>query len=129
MPYKPDENITMEEHYLRNNLNIQYEWDDFQKLQNQLPENLKWKKLTSTQSLFHKFGQGNNRKYVSACEHFEAVYTKENYLVDEKFSAMNMGTYNYYGPSQTELHAKVDVETWGKWGNTEKGWIWSKVFK
>ena len=90
-----------------------------------VPKNPRPQKSSLLQSLFHKFGQGNNKKYVSACEHFEAVYTKEKYLVDENFSAMNMGTYNYYGPTQMQKHNKIDVAPWEKWGNTPKGWIWS----
>ena len=80
MPNKPTESPTREEHYFRNNLNLQFEWEEFQKLNERLPENLKWKELPFEQSALHKFGQINNRKYVSACEHFEIVYTKENYL-------------------------------------------------
>ena len=126
MDSRPTGNITKEEHFFRNNLNIQFEWDDFKKLNERLPDNLKWKELEEiTKSAFHKIGQINNRKYVSACEHFEIVFTKENYLVDEGFSALNMGTYNYYGPSQEELHTNVDVLPYGKWGNTPKGWVWS----
>lgn len=120
--------MSQEEHYIRNGLNLQFEWDEFQKLNGRLPDNLKWKELPLTQSAFHKFGQANNRKYVSSCEHFEAVYTKENYLVDENFSALNMGTYNYYGSSQYDLHKKIDVAPYGKWGNTKKGWIWSELY-
>jgi len=77
-----------------------------------------WKELPWNQSVFHKFGQVNNRKYVSACEHFEIVYTKENYLVNESFSAINMGTYNYYGTTQAQMHTDMDVIPWKNWGNT-----------
>lgn len=28
-----------------------------------------------------------------------------------------MGTYNYYGPDQTELHKKYDVDSYLKWRN------------
>ena len=69
-------------------------------------------------------GQFSNRKYVSACGHFEIVYTEENYLVDERFFSLNMGTYNYYGPDKALLHEKFDVEPWIKWGNTLNGtWL------
>ena len=116
----PTDEMTKEQHYFRNKLNIQFTWSTFEKLNNRLPDNLKWKQLPWYESAFHKIGQVNNRKYVSSCEHFEVVYTKNNDLVDEKFSRINMGTYNYYGPSQPEKHKKYDVDTWVKWGNTEK---------
>ena len=34
-------------------------------------------------------------------------FTKDNQLVDAEFSSVNMGTYNYYGPSQPDEHKKV----------------------
>lgn len=76
-----------------------------------------WKELPFEQSAFHKFGQVNNKKYVSACEHFEVVYTKENFLVDEGFNSTYMGTYNYYGPSQADKHKKYDVDPYFDYGN------------
>ena len=127
MPTAPTDSITKEQHFFRNELNLQFSWETFKTLNERLPDNLKWKELPIEQSAFHKFGQINNRKYVSACEHFEVVYTKENYLVDENFSALNMGTYNFYGPAQVQKHADIDVEPWLKWGNTPKGWIWSDL--
>lgn len=123
MPERPSgEYISREEHFFRNNLNIQFEWDDFQLLNERLPENLKWRELPIEQSLLHKFGQINNRKYVSSCEHFEAVYTKNNKLVDEQYWSINMGTYNYYGPSQPAEHKKYDVDPWIEYfGNIDIG--------
>ena len=129
MPTLPTGDLSEEQHYFRNELNLQFSWETFEILNARLPDNLKWKKLEPEQSVFHKIGQINNRKYVSACEHFEAVYTKENYLVNENFSDLNMGTYNYYGPSQYDLHKNIDVAPYGKWGNTSKGWAWSRAFK
>ncbi len=129
MPSRPTQYPTEEEHFFRNELNIEFSWNDFKTLNERLPNNLKWKELKEiTKSGFHKVGQPKNRKYVSACEHFEVVYTKENYLVNEKFSAINMGTYNYYGPSQSEQHTLIDVLPYGALGNTPKGWIWSGLF-
>ena len=125
MDSKPSgEEISEEEHYFRNCLNIQFEWDEFEKLNERLPEDLKWRELPWYQSIFHKFSldtawQGNNRKYVSACEHFEVVYTKENYLVDEEFNSTYMGTYNYYGPTQAEEHKKYDVDPYFEYGNVK----------
>ena len=120
MPAPPTGDITMQQHFFRNELNLQFSWETFQTLNKNLPEHLKWKELPFEQSVFHKFGQINNRKYVSACEHFEVVYTKENYLVDKDFSATNMGTYNYFGPAQPSNHTYFDVLPWALWGNTEE---------
>ena len=39
------EELTKEQHYFRNKLNIQMSWDDFQKLQSRLPDNLKFEEL------------------------------------------------------------------------------------
>lgn len=117
----PTGDITKEEHYFRNKLNLQFRsWSDFKKLQSRLPDKLKWSELPWYKSVYHKQWQINNRKYVSACGHFEVVYTKENYLVDESFSSTNMGTYNYYGPSQAALHTQFDVNPYNKWGNVPK---------
>lgn len=104
---------------------MRFEWSEFETLNKRLPDNLKWKKLSPGESLLHKFGQAQNRKYVSACEHFEIVFTKENHLVDEHFSAMNMGTYNYFGPSNKKMHWDIDMLPYFAWGNTLDGWIWS----
>ena len=48
-------------------------------------------------------------------------------MVNEAYSEMNMGTYNYYGPSQADLHATCDVAKWLQWGNTKSGWIWTDL--
>ena len=66
------------------------------------------------------------KKIIKVDKKCTSPYTpKEKYLVDENFSAMNMGTYNYYGPTQMQKHNKIDVAPWEKWENTPKGWIWS----
>ncbi len=122
MPTLPTGVLNEEQHYFRNKLNLQFEWNTFQTLNERLPDNLKWRELPLLQSVFHKFSlgtawQGNNRKYVSACEHFELVYTKENHLVDSIFSSEYMRTYNYYGPSQADKHKKHDVDTYFLYGN------------
>ena len=78
MPTLPTGQLTQEQHYFRNKLNIEFDWDYFEKLNTRLPQNLKWRELEWNQSLLHKFGAWENRKCVSACEHFEVVYTSEN---------------------------------------------------
>ena len=123
MSSRPTGEITREEHFFRNNLNIQFSWDDFQILRKMLPETLQWDELPLHQSVFHKFGQINNRKYVSKCGHFEAVYTKDNDLVTENYYDINMGTYNYYGPSQPYEHTPYDILPWIRYvGNIDRGY-------
>lgn len=118
MPTLPTSELTQEQHYFRNNLNIEYNWGTFETLQQKLPDELKRNELPWYQSVFHKFGQIDNRKYISPNGHFEMVFSEENELVDEAFSPTNMGTYNYYGPNQDKsLHTDYDVITWAKWGN------------
>jgi hypothetical protein len=118
MSSRPTENITQEQHYFRNELNIQYDWDTFSRLNSKLPKAYQWNELNPFQSLFHKFDAIDNKKFVSADEHFEAVYTEEHYLVDAQSSSVNMGTYNYYGPTDAGKHARIDVHPWIQWGNT-----------
>ena len=130
MPSIPTETLSQEQHFYRNKLNLRIQWNDYLKLQERLPDHLQWRELKKfRENGFHRIERFDNRKYVSACEHFELVYTSENELVDERFSPMDMGTYNYYGLTQADKHTKVDVVPWIKWGNTPKGWIWSSWVK
>lgn len=67
-----------------------------------------------------------NLKFVSkGDQRFEAVYNKTRNLLTEGNDEVNMGTYNYAGPSDVSGHVKYDVEPYYKWGNTanlsEKG--------
>ena len=70
MPSRPTDSITKEQHFFRNQLNLQFSWSTFETLNERLSDNLKWRELPFEQYAFHKFGQVNNRKHVSACEHF-----------------------------------------------------------
>jgi hypothetical protein len=117
MPSRPDGDLTEEEHFFRNKLNLQFSWDDFQKLEERLPEELQWVELPWYQSIFHKHTGLRNRKYVSADGHFEIVYNSDNVLLNEFNSPSDMGTYNYYGPNDTGLHKQYDVDPWWEWGN------------
>ena len=121
---KPDSDITMEQHYFRNQLNIQYEWSDFGKLQRRLPDNLKWN--GNVLSGFHQNNTVNrpfsNRKYVSFDGYFELIFNDDNVLQTQYNNPDDMGTYNYYNPTtQSDLHFKYDVSPYGlirrKWGN------------
>ena len=128
MPAKPVGELTEEEHYFRNRLTIQFSWDLFSKLQARLPDELKWSKLGFFNSLFHKFdfrgkkyeAQGNNRKYVSACGHFEIVFTKENHLLNVRLHNAYMGTYNFYTYKNPGEHKRFDVIPWSLWGTVDE---------
>ena len=50
-----DADLSEEEHYFRNELNIEYEWEDFEKLQERFPDELKWEELPWYKSIYHKF--------------------------------------------------------------------------
>jgi RHS repeat-associated protein len=113
----PTDELTEEQHYFRNKLNLHFSWDQFQKLQERLPDELKWKELPFSQAAFHKFTGINNRKYVSSDGHFELVYNKDNVLLNENNNPADMGTYNYYGPDDKENHTKYDVVPWLNWLN------------
>jgi len=120
MKFKPSyPKVSKEVHFFRNSLNINFEWNDFVILNERLPDNFKWILLPDDQSKFHQFNAEDNRKYVSPCGHFEAVYTIDNILVDETYSPLNMGTYNYYGPNTPVLHTIFDIIPWINFGNTE----------
>ena len=128
---------TQEQHYFRNELNLEFQWEEFQILQDRLPENLKWKpeKRASYHQKIKIFGR-KNVKYVSACGHFEAVYSGLSHPTGEDGNRLlwtkhnnpyDMGTYNYTGPSNAGGHTIQDVIPYGalallghsflKWGN------------
>jgi hypothetical protein len=124
MPSKPTEDLTKEEHFFRNNLNVQYDWGDFQILQKNLPDDLKWVELPYVQTLFHQNLALNNRKYVSADGHFEMIFDSDDILQTEDNNYRDMGTYNYYGPNDTANHTTYDVKPYFKWGNIPNTSIW-----
>jgi|GEM_PF-2208623 len=47
----------------------------------------------------------------------EAVYDIDGHLVTDD---INMGTYNFVGPSNAKGHYEYDVAPFYEWGNTEK---------
>ena len=131
--------LTPELHYFRNKLNIEYEWNDFEKLNERLPEKYRWERMGTFDSSFHQntatLGKPN-RKYVSFDGYFEAVYSYDNVLLNEETASIDMGTYNY-SPStawkrnknenikNAELKAKLkhteeDVVTYFAKQNTKK---------
>lgn len=116
--------MTAEEHYFRNNLNIEFEWEDFQKLQERLPDKYKW--YDEKLSLFHQnnvspslnsieeYGLLDgvlNKKMVSACGHFEIVYSANKDIQNQYNNSDDMGTYNFFSPKDNkDKHAEYDVK-------------------
>lgn len=84
-----------------------------------LPKDKQWKLLGPTAAAFHMNGENGvyNLKFVSADEHFEAVYNKAGELLTADNDPDNMGTYNYFGPNDAKNHVKYDVDPYYKWGN------------
>ena len=78
---------------------MQYSYSDFEKLNNRLPDNLKWVKCSDSASAEHQHhtvGGTNNEKWISADGHFEAVYSSAHVLQTQYNNPDDMGTYNYY---------------------------------
>ena len=121
MSSKPSALMSREQHYFRNKLNIEFEWYVFQKLQSKLPEYLKWRQLSGSESVYHQNTAPNkdNRKYVSKCSHFEMVFNNKNELLNEKTCDIDMGTYNFYGPDKPIEHFTYDVTPYYSWENTQ----------
>ena len=75
------------------------------------------------QSIYHIYGDEGlfNTKFISKGDgRYEAVYNRDGLLLTEKNDPVNMGTYNYCGPSKNPLtHWLLDVSTYNKWGNVK----------
>lgn len=105
-------------HYFRNKLNKAP-----MKLADLLADKDKWEILPREKAAFHMNGKDGifNLKFVSkGDQRFEAVYDKNEILLTEENDPVNMGTYNFTGPNDFSKHKLYDVETYYKWGNTEK---------
>ena len=117
--------ITQEQHYFRNNLNLNFSWAEYEKMQERLPNDMRWK--DNIAASYHQNNTVNdepNRKYVSFDGHFELVFNGDNALQTQYNNSDDMGTYNYYDPDADGVgHAIYDVEPYGlipgmiKWGN------------
>ena len=127
LPELPDK-ITEDIHYFRNKLNIEYEWKDFEKLNERLPEEYRWKILGFPADLMHQNTSPSiitkkNIKYVSFDGYFEAVYSYNNNktLLNEGKYDVDMGTYNYIPSGKNFLgHLKKDMFTYDAYKNTKK---------
>lgn len=127
-PEEADEIIFNSEiHYFRNKLNIEFDWETFQKIQNRLPEKYKWEEMSLGVSLYHQIMTMpplSNKKYVSFDGYFEAVYTYDGELLNEETSKLNMGTYNYAPSTEGGFNAIIghfvkDMLTYWLLGNVE----------
>ncbi|OPZ88488.1 MAG: hypothetical protein BWY74_03121 [Firmicutes bacterium ADurb.Bin419] len=114
--------IDQEIHFFRNKINrAPNSLNELIKLNQILPREKRWKLLPPEQAAFHMNGEYGefNLKFVSYDEHFEAVYNKNGVLLTEENDAINMGTYNYFGPNNNAgNHIKLDVKPYYEWGNT-----------
>jgi hypothetical protein len=124
MPKKLTDSPTKEQHYFRNELNLDFTWMQLEKMQKLLPDNMKWddKVSAALHQKNKKISVANNKKYVSFDGHFELMYDYQNILLTAANDPYNMGTYNYSSPSDSEGHIKQDVEPYGiglflNWGN------------
>jgi len=114
MPEKPENVDSVEVHYFRNKLNIEYSWEEFEKLNERLPEKYRWIKMGLLASWEHQktadVGKWNS-KFVSADGYFEAIYSFDNVLLNEKNAPEDMGTYNF-NPS-TDWESPLELgEAW-----------------
>jgi len=85
---------------------------------NQSNPNSQWILLDPSSSAYHMSGAGGeyNVKFVSPDGMFEAVYDSRTGRRVE--SAKNMGTYNFFGPSNSASHYDYDVVPYYEHGNT-----------
>lgn len=79
------------------------------KLNDILPENMKWGEVTSTLHQHHTVDGKDNIKYISADGHFEIVYNGNNETQNQYNNPDDIRTYNYYSPT-TEIvqHGEYD---------------------
>ncbi len=107
------------EHYYRNNLNIEFSYDELMKLNERLPENMKW--TDDVAADFHQNHTVNgqdNIKYVSADGHFEIVYNANGEIQNQYNDTDDMGTYNYCSPESDPIgHVTYDIVPYMAHGN------------
>ena len=110
MPSLPGNTLTKDEHFFRNELNIQLSYNDIQKLNNNpdVPDCVKWDLLSLDASALHQNTAvgGPNLKYVSKDGHFEVVFNANHQII---YDPLDMGTYNYVSPNDAMGHAAKDV--------------------
>jgi RHS repeat-associated protein len=95
---------------------------DRNRLNGNLPKTLaearrqRWREMSWLTSTFHKQGWKGweNTKFISRDGHREAVYDGKGDLIT---SGPNIGTYNYFDPTNASAHYTYDVEPYLRWGN------------
>ncbi len=113
--------LSMREHFFRNKLNLNFTWEQFEKLSERLPNNMKWEKVIASFHQNHIVNGRENVKYVSPDGHFELVYNDNHELLTEYNNPDDMGTYNYYSPIKNEVkHTYYDVLPYLDYGNVLK---------
>lgn len=111
--------FTGDVHYFRNKLNrVPATRDEL------IAEKEKWELLPIGDSLYHIYGEDGlfNTKFISneGEGKYEGVYNKEGLLLAEENDPVNMGTYNYCGPTfNSALHGILDVIPYYVWGNAK----------
>lgn len=106
------------EHYYRNNLNIEFSYDELMKLNEKLPDNMKWTTVVASFHQNHTVDGKENVKYVSGCGHFEIVFNARNEIQNQYNNTDDMGTYNYYSPTSHAInHTIYDVRPYSKYKN------------
>lgn len=110
--------LSINEHYFRNELNIDLSWEEFQILNERLPDNMKWTTVIADLHQNNIVNDKKNIKYVSADGHFELIYNGNNILLTSKNNPDDMGTYNYYSPINKKIcHVYYDVIPYLEFGN------------
>lgn len=111
--------VSMEEHFFRNKLNLEFSYDDLMKLNEILPNDMKWYiENADTFHQNHTVDGKDNIKYVSGDGHFEIVYNGNYEIQNQYNNPYDMGTYNYYSPTTEAIqHGKYDVTPYLQYGN------------
>ena len=127
MPTKPGADMTQEQHYFRNKLNLDFSWSEMEKFKEVLPDFLQWNYGVAAslhQNVREVDAIGNkidNIKIVSADGYFEEVFSGVTHkLQTATNSSLDMGTYNYASPANNGWgHYWLDVRTYNGYQNTK----------
>ena len=106
-------------HYFRNELNRAPATRD-----ELMAEKEKWTLLSIGDSLYHMYGEDGlfNTKFLSneGEGKYEGVYDRGGLLLTEENDPVNMGTYNYCGPTKNKtMHGLLDVVPYNLFGNVK----------
>lgn len=121
MGSKPSNGVVTEwEHYYRNNLNLEFSYDELMKLNQRLPEDMRWETVAAKYHQNHKVNNKANIKYVSGCGHFEVVYNDNKEIQNRDNNTDDMGTYNYSASNKASGwygHYIYDMLPYDDYGN------------